>query len=57
MERFYENHKIKKANMDEGALYFLVFDHLKKDLKKMYPEESDTVINTVVERIYDELVQ
>jgi len=55
MERFYDNHKIKKADMDAGALYFLVFDALKKDLKAMYPEESDTVINTVGERLYDAL--
>lgn len=57
MERFYENHKINKEEMDEGALYFLIFDQLKKDLKKMYPDESDTIINTVVERLYDRLEQ
>ncbi len=55
LERFYENHKISKDGMDEGALYFLVFDQIKEEVKKMYPEESDLMINTVVERVYDAL--
>lgn len=57
MERFYQNHKIKKDSMDEGALYFLIFDMIKKEVKKMYPEEEDTAVNTVVERLYDELTE
>lgn len=53
IERFYDTHKIKKGDMDEGALYFMIFDVLKKEVKKMYPDEPDTIINTVVERVYD----
>ena len=52
---FYRSHKIKKDQVDDGALYFMIFDVLKKEVRKMYPDEADTIINTVVERIYDEL--
>ncbi len=55
MENFYKEHKIKTDGLDEGALYFLVFDLLKKEVKKMYPKAADTIINTVVERLYEEI--
>ena len=55
MEKFFKQHKLKTEGLDEGAVYFLVFDVLKKEVKKMYPDAEDTIINTVVERLYDEL--
>lgn len=55
LDRFYSSHKIKKADIDDGALYFMIFDVLKKEVIKLYPDEADTVVNTVVEQIYDEL--
>lgn len=55
MTSFYKDHRIKTKDVDEGALYFLVFDVLKKEVKKMYPEAEDVMINTVVERLYDEI--
>lgn len=57
LENFYKSHKIKTDGLDEGALYFLVFDVLKAEVKKMNPEVQDTVVNTAVERLYDEISQ
>ncbi len=55
LSHFYSDHKINKDEIDEGALYFMTFDVLKKEVKAMYPEEPDTVVNTIVERVYDEI--
>lgn len=55
LDNFYKSQKLQVDGLDEGALYFLVFDVLKKDVKKMYPEAADAIVNTVVERLYDEI--
>lgn len=54
-ETFYKRHKIKKDEVDEGALYFFVYDILKKEVKKQYPDVDEVHINAAVEKIYDEL--
>lgn len=55
LSSFYRSHKIKTDELDEGALYFYVFDILKKDVSKEYPNAPDSIINAAVERIYDEI--
>lgn len=57
LDGFYKKHRIRQEGLDEGALYFQVFDVLKKDVKKLFPDENDTIINTAVERLYDMLGQ
>ena len=53
MATFYKDHRIKVDQVDEGALYFFVFDIIKKEVKALFPNEDDVMVNTVVERIYD----
>lgn len=54
-EGFYKRHKINQDEADEGALYFYVFDLLRKEVKKQYTDTGDTYINAAIERIYEEL--
>lgn len=52
---FYKDHQIKTDEVDQGALYFFVFDVLKKEVKKLYPDQNETMINKVVEMLYEEI--
>lgn len=54
-EGFYKRNRIKRDEADEGALYFFVFDILKKEVSKQYPEVGETILNAAIERIYEEL--
>lgn len=55
MTSFYHSHKIKTNDVDEGALYFYVFDILKKEVSRQYPDAPDSIVNAAVERVYDEI--
>lgn len=52
---FYERHEVEKDNADEGALYFLVFDILKKEVKNQYKDLEQSYMNAAIERIYEKL--
>lgn len=45
--------KIKLKQHDEGSLFFVVADKMKKDLKRSFPEDSDALINSGCEMIFE----
>lgn len=45
--------RVKTNQYDEGSLYFVVIDLLKKDLETAYPDEDSLLINSACEQIYE----
>lgn len=55
VEKFYDRHKIKLDGMDEGAKYFALMDVIVKECQAMKVSEDDKMINTIAEKVYNQL--
>jgi hypothetical protein len=55
LEDLFSDSTINREDFDEGAHYFAVYDVIKNQVKILFPDKEDILINTACERIYDQM--
>ncbi len=53
LDTYLEDKSVDLESEDDGAKYFIIFDLIKVDLRNMYPDEAESIINSVADQIYE----
>ncbi len=53
LDTYLQDKSLDLENQDDGAKYFIIFDIIKVDLRNMYPDEAESIINSVADQIYE----